>query len=250
MKWLANIWSYFCVSCNVRSTRTVRYVFSLPLFLGVLLSAAAITSDTQSYVRISPSTTTVDAGEQFWIDVYAYAKEPVNAVNISLSFPPEKVEVLGVDIGQSVITLWTEEPYVEDNKVILSGGTYQRGFKGEHLIATINIRAKQAGLAQFSAGDIRLLAGDGTGSPVTVAESSSDRVNLYVIDEDTDVATIAAELGVEIITDIDGDGNVTIRDISVFMSAWADGSRTFDFNGDGRMTFTDFSIILADSFLR
>ncbi|MEM9336231.1 MAG: dockerin type I domain-containing protein [Patescibacteria group bacterium] len=228
---------------------TVRSAFSIS-FVALLLGAAAINSTEQSYVRIAPSTTKIDAGEQFWIDVYAFAHEPVNAVNISLSFPEDKVEILGVDIGQSVITIWTEDPYVDGNKVIMSGGTFQNGFKGEHLIATVNARARNTGLAQFSAGDIKLLAGDGQGTPVSVGSSGTEDINLFVVDESTDVRTIAAEVGLEILTDVDGDGEVGIRDLSVFMSAWLDGSSMFDFNGDGRMTFRDFSIILSDSFFR
>lgn len=252
MKWIRRIWYQVCEPCRPVRRYTVRYAFSLSfsLVMMALMGAAVLTSGTQSYVRISPSTTTVDAGERFSIDVYAYAYEPVNAVNISLTFPQSKVEVLGVDIGQSVITLWTKDPYVEGNKVVLSGGTYKRGFKGEHLIARINVRAKQAGLAQFTANNVTLLAGDGTGDPVAVSKTGSESINLYVLDETTDLSKIVAELGIEIITDIDGDGDVSLRDVSVFMAAWADRSRVFDFNGDGKMTFRDFSIILADTFLR
>ena len=250
MKWLIKIWKRLIASYHPVRTRTVRYAFSFSFLLAALMSAAVLTSGTESYIRISPSTTTVDEGEQFHIDIYAYAHEPVNAVNISLAFPKDKVEILGVDIGQSVITIWTQDPYIKGSRVILSGGTYKRGFKGEHLIATVNVRAKQTGLAQFTTGDVKLLSGDGTGDPVEVDDEGKESANLYVIDEDTDISKITAELGIEIVTDIDGDGNVTLRDVSMFMAAWADRSRVFDFNGDGRMTFRDFSIILADTFLR
>ena len=250
MQWLRTVWYTLCTSCRPVRGRTVRYAFSIPVLVIALMGAAVFTSQTESYVRMSPSKTTVNAGDRFKIDVYAFAHKPVNAVNISLAFPPNKVEVLGVDIGQSVITIWTQDPYVEGNKVIMRGGTYKRGFKGEHLIATVNVRAKQAGLAQFSAKDVKLLAGDGSGDPVTVGKSGEESVNLFVLDEYTDLDTLTAELGIEIVTDIDGDGDVSLRDVSVFMAAWADRSRIFDFNGDGRMTFRDFSIILADTFLR
>ena len=61
---------------------------------------------------------------------------------------------------------------------------------------------------------------------------------------------LSAEATISIITDMDGDGKVDLKDISTFMAAWFTKAKTYDFDGDGRMTFRDFSIILADSFTR
>ena len=77
------------------------------------------------------------------------ALRPVNAVDISVTFSPDQVEILGIDRGQSVITLWTEDPHVEGNAVIMRGGTYAKGFVGEHKIATLKVRAKASGKAMF-----------------------------------------------------------------------------------------------------
>ena len=55
---------------------------------------------------------------------------------------------------------------------------------------------------------------------------------------------------IKIISDIDGDGTVTLKDVSIFMAAWRNQDVIFDFNGDGKMTFRDFGIILSDSFFK
>ena len=236
---------------SLKGTRgTVRYMFSGVFSLAVLLGAAAITATDVSYVRLEATKTTIEAGEQFSLDVYAFAHVPVNAIDITLNFDKDAVEVLGVDKGQSVITIWTEEPIIEDDKVILRGGTYRKGFVNEHIIATINLKAKKTGPSSVAAADVMLLAGDGKGTTVAVAESTDSSVNLYIYDENTDPGSIGVEVDVEIVSDIDGDGKVTLKDVSIFMSAWHDKSKIFDFNGDGRMTFRDFSIILADSFFK
>jgi len=167
-----------------------------------------------------------------------------------LSFDRDSVEILEVDRGQSVLTIWTEDPIIESNKVILKGGTFLKGFLGEHEIASIDLRALNTGLSTFEATDVVLLAGDGAGTPVQVSESLDSSVNFYVYDEDTDPDTIAVNVGVKIITDINGDGQVTLSDISAFMAAWSSRDKTYDFNSDGKMTFRDFSIILADFFLK
>lgn len=232
-----------------KNSRTVHYAYSLVFVVAIAASVAAVVSTEASYVRLESSEQFVEAGSQFRVAVYAFAHTPVNAVDIALQFSPENVEVLGIDRGESVITLWTEDPRVEDNRVVLSGGTYQKGFLGEHLIATIRLQAKAAGRTEFLARDVRFLAGDGQGSQVSLIEGSGT-LSAIIYDENTDPATLTSDAEFVIVTDIDGDGQVTLRDISVFMSAWSGDGQKFDFNSDNRMTFRDFSIILADYFFQ
>jgi hypothetical protein len=227
---------------------TVRFMFPALISVMAVLSAAAITATDVSYVRLSTPQAAVAAGTKFSIDVYAYAHVPVNAVDITLQFDGSAVEVLGVDRGQSVLTLWTEDPIIEKDKVVLRGGTFRKGFIREHKIATISLKAKQTGQSSVSATNVMLLAGDGVGSPVSVAEAMDSSVSLYIYDENSSPDNIGVNVTVNIITDIDGDGKVTLKDVSAFMSAWATKSKVYDFNGDGRMTFRDFSIILANFF--
>lgn len=258
MKQLKKILYFFCTSCRPNTSPTVRYAFPLVFTVAALLGAAAVISNNKSYIHLESSVESVRAGETFQIDVFVSANVPVNAVDISLVFPKQQIIIMGIDTGESVITLWTQEPFVENDKVIMRGGTFRRGFIGDHKIATINAKAIESGLAKFSADEVTLLAGDGTGAEVKVADTEDDTTTLYVVNADgtseggdtDDAIGIKAVASVFIITDIDGDGKVTLGDISRFMSAWANKATIYDFNGDGVMSFRDFGIILADSFLR
>jgi hypothetical protein len=223
-------------------------MFPAVLSFAAVLGAAAITATDVSYVRLETSAQTIEAGDRFAIEVYAYAHVPVNAVDITVQFDPSSVRVLGVDRGQSVLTIWTQDPVIEKDRVLLQGGTFRRGFLTEHKIATINVQANETGQSSFKATDVVLLAGDGSGSSVSVAEAIDSKVNFFIYDESTDPESIRVAVNVDILTDLDGDGEVTLRDISAFMGAWQNKSMIYDFNGDGRMTFRDFSIILADFF--
>lgn len=244
-----NIFRYFKSLFHIRGrSGTVRFMFPAALTFVAMLGASIVTSTDSSYIRLKSSNATVEAGKQFSIDVFAYAHVPVNAVDITLQFDSDSVEVIGVDTGQSVLTIWTHEPEINNSAVVLRGGTFRKGFLKEHLIATVNLKAKQIGQSNFSASDVVLLAGDGSGTPVTIDDVDDSSVNLYVYDDNTSPASIGVDIDVQIITDIDGDGKVTLKDISSFMAAWHNKSKRYDFNGDGRMTFKDFSIILADFF--
>ncbi|MBY0310026.1 cohesin domain-containing protein [Patescibacteria group bacterium] len=226
-------------------------MFPFVLGLAAVLSASALNSVAYSYIRIAPSTTTLASGERFSVGIYVNAHEPVNAVDISLSFSDHAVEIIGIDRGESVITLWTEEPAVKNGVITLRGGTFQRGFRGEHLIATVNMKAKQAGQAEFSIGSLNLLAGDGKGTPVLTGKPEQSKANILVMEEGNeggDIANISADIRLHLVTDIDGDGRVSLKDISAFLGAWHGRTAVYDFNNDGRMTFKDFAIILSESF--
>jgi hypothetical protein len=237
---------------------TVRYAFPIIFTLIALFGAAAVSTSGKSYIHLESSASSVHAGENFKIAVYVNATVPVNAIDIAVQFPKEQIQITGIDTGASVITLWTQDPYVEDNKVILRGGTFRKGFRGDHLIATINAKATETGLAQFTVGTVTLLAGDGSGSSVSVAKDPTAKT-FYVVEgtgEQTKASAEESAVGLQgsaavvIVTDIDGDGAVTLADVGRFMAAWGGGGIVYDFNGDGIMTFRDFGIILADSFFR
>lgn len=248
---MERILRYLKALFGYRESGTVRFMF--PVVFGILaaLGANALLSVDESYVRLSPDKTVVMKGESFFIEIYAYAHVPVNALDIEVSFDPASVEVVSVDKAQSVLTIWTQEPTVEANKIVLGGGTYRRGFVGEHLVATIKAVAKESGKTEFLVRDAELLAGDGKGTPVKLASNPEGGVQSFIIyNQNEDPAKISATLGVGISADIDGDGTVTLKDISSFMSAWYNGSKTYDFNTDGKMNFIDFSIILARSFFK
>ncbi len=234
-----------------QSSRTVRYAFPAVAFLTVFLSVAAVTVSQKSTIELIVSDATVSAGRTFSVDVYVTAEVPVNAVDIEVAVP-SSVKVTGIDTGESVITLWTNEPYVEKGVVYLRGGTFRRGFSGRHLIATINGVSESPGVVTVKVQKTILLAGDGTGA--TVPYVAGEAATLYVINTDgsydsSGVGTDAATATI-VITDIDGDGDVSLADVSRFMVAWTSRSFIYDFDNDGKMTFRDFGIILSDTFFK
>lgn len=228
---------------------TVKYMF--PLMLGTLaiFFASAISAD-KSYVKLVPSETMVANGDSFSIDVYVNAHVPINAVDISIGFSPEMVSIKDINVGNTVITIWTEEPKVENNIIKFSGGTFKRGFLGEHLIGTINATAKYNGNTEFFIDNVQFLAGDGKGTSVLVdRDNTGSKTSFYIYDQDEDPNTISAEVKININADINGDGKVTISDIRTFLISWGSRNTTYDFNNDGNMNIVDFSIILSRSIL-
>ena len=216
--------------------------------VAAMFGMAAVTTKSGSSIKLVSTESVIEAGMVFSVDVFVYASTPINAVDIGVTFPTEQIEVLGIDKGESVITLWTSEPHVEKNVVVLQGGTYKKGFIGEHKIATINVKAKSTGQAEFLVGSVNLLAGDGKGTAV-VADASKAVVTTNIVARgESPAAGLEAKATFVLVTDIDGDNEITLRDISAFMANWVNRGTLYDFNNDGAMTFRDFSIILSDFF--
>lgn len=230
-------------------SRTVKYMFPVMLSSAVVLTASVITSGEQSYVRLEPSASIIQTGDDFYIDIYASSHVPVNAVDIILEYDQSIIDVTAVDVGRSVITLWTEKPVFGNGKVELRGGTYRRGFIQEHYIARVKATAIKTGPSKISARKVIFLAGDGAGTNVPVAETVNTSAEFYVYDENTDMTEIVLDNN-KLPTDIDGDGEVTLKDMSMFMSAWQKRDRLYDFDGDGKMTLRDFSIILTKTIIK
>jgi len=249
MNYLRTIWKRYLISRQAKRAVTVRYMFPLVFGIAALLGAAAITGGETSYIKLTPSESIVLIDEPFSIAIYAYAHVPVNAIDLEITFSSTDVEIIGVDKGQSVLTLWKEDPIIDKNSIKISGGTFRRGFIGEHLVATIKAKAKFNGETEFLVQNAQLLAGDGQGSEVSISESDSlSRTSFYIYDQSEDPEKILAEVAIRINEDINGDGRITLADISAFLAAWHSKSTTYDFNGDKKMNFIDFSIILAKSF--
>ncbi len=213
----------------------------------VAASFANVVSTEDTYLSIRSDTTALRSGDTFSFDIYAVATNPVNAIDVTVAYPDAQMEVLGIDFGESVITLWTEEPEAKNGTILLRGGTFRQGFIGEHFIARIDAKATESGTVKIKISEAQLLAGDGQGTEIALADLGEEEVRLYVANTDGSMVSV---VDVAILTDLNGDGEVGMSDIMAFMNAWRNQNVIFDFNGDKQMTFRDFAIILADSFTR
>ena len=226
---------------------TVRYAFPLVILSALFASLAAVITQDDSYITIKTNTATVTQDQQFYIDVLVTAHVAVNAVDLVIEYPSDKLAIDSIDTGTSVITLWTEQPHADGGKIYLRGGTFRKGFVGEHTVARIKAHATSEGDARILIKESQLVAGDGKGTQVPVTSGNMSEIKIAILSAD---GVAKAKAAITVITDTNGDGKVDLEDVSRFMAAWFTGEHTYDFNGDGRMTFVDFSILLSDSFFK
>lgn len=97
-------------------------------------------------------------------------KERINAAQIELIFPPEKLEVVEISQGSSIFTLWPEPPSFsnEKGKISFVGGV-PLGFEGEGKIISIAFKVisseKEISFAEINfSKDSQVLLNDGRGT--------------------------------------------------------------------------------------
>src|SRR3989338_9209586 len=110
----------------------------------------------------------------------------VNAIDATLLFSPDKLEVLDVSLGESVVQLWISEPEIDNaaGRVHFVGGIPSGGFFSAGLIARITFRARAQGESALGwDGASQVLLNDGVGTadsvtklptPLVVTEAMSD----------------------------------------------------------------------------
>jgi hypothetical protein len=116
-------------------------------FLFLILFFGALSLPAEAAVLfLAPNPFTASEGEEFalelWIDTEG---EAVNAVELRFGFEPEFLEGSRLDFGNSILSLFPEEPEISQRgRVFLAAGT-PNGFSGRLPLARLFLRAKTPG---------------------------------------------------------------------------------------------------------
>lgn len=177
------------------------------LFSGVNLVFAAS-------LDITPSKTSVDIEEEFYVDVSIDTEGSyINGIEGNIKFNNEEVSVVRIEDGKSIINLWIEKPKEIDSNIKFSG-IISNGFDG--VIDPFNSKDKLPGLVLrivfkgiknsssiISSAPLVVTLNDGLGTIIEVSESSSTiniskNKNPYVLRSSVDSSP---ELDIEITRD-------------------------------------------------
>lgn len=128
-------------------------------------------------LKIESDSITTRAGNTFIIDVILDSeKEVVNAVEAVITYPADLLEAIEVSRGGSFLTLWPEEPEIDNNEgtITLTGGIPNGSmvFKGK--VVSVTFLAKTSGGAEvdFDTDNTNILLNDGLGTETALTFSS------------------------------------------------------------------------------
>lgn len=149
-------------------------------FIALILFATSYVAQAAT-MSLSPSTGTFSVGSTFDLSIFLDTSgKSVNALAVSLTYPPDMLQVVSPSLGQSVIGVWTAAPKFNNlsGKLDLQGGIPGGITASNALISTVTFRVKSVGSAivKFLDGSKALL-NDGLGTNA-LSQTSSAILNL------------------------------------------------------------------------
>lgn len=132
------------------------------LFIPNIVSAARLI--------VSPTTGTLEVNSTFSVSIFLDSEgESVNAFDVILNFPPDKLQLVSPSVGKSIAEIWTGAPqYNNLTGIVRFQGGIPNGITASRgLVSELIFRARRIGTAVISFADTSLvLRNDGKGTYV------------------------------------------------------------------------------------
>src|SRR3989344_3964617 len=137
---------------------------SLWVALAVIVFPLAV--DAQALLLKAPQTS-YEVGQNFSVSLSINTEgASINTVSGFVDIPQDKVEIVDVRYGSSIVSLWVERPTVDYGKGIIKfAGGIPGGFSGSNgAILSFGLKARREGKATLTLNDIKVLLNDGQGT--------------------------------------------------------------------------------------
>lgn len=143
-------------------------VFAI-FFVALLLFFIADTAHA-ARLLVSPTSGTFQVDSTFSVSIFVDSEgKSINAFDVILNFPPDKLQLVSPSLGNSITEMWTGPPQYNNRTgtIRLQGGIPNGIIASHGLISELTFRAKQVGTAILFFGDeSKVLENDGRGTYV------------------------------------------------------------------------------------
>lgn len=231
--------------------------YGLPTLLVAvaILGAVAITGfemlpsafPSEARMYIDPEAHTAVLGDTLVLTVRAESRVPVNVFAGDITFNKNVLQVQSIDYNTSIADLWAVKPWYENGAGTLTfgGGTTKHdGFIGNGPLVTITFKTIGTGDGAIHFKNVHILKHDGLGSDASVKDPIDSVLTVLppAVPERTN--THIAVVRQVPSADLNGDGTVNVKDVSIFMLHLLGDDPRFDFNLDGTVDTDDLRILL------
>lgn len=145
--------------------------------LGIWFSGLVFAAEGAA-LYLKPSDGTFYIGDTFDVSVYVdTGGRSINAINVDLDFPSDKLQVISPTLGQSLISFWLLPPTFSNaaGTISLQGGIPSPGIRtSQGLVTTVTFRVVNTGKATISFRDTAsVFLADGTGADILQTKSGA-----------------------------------------------------------------------------
>jgi hypothetical protein len=212
---------------------TMPFIFFLFFGMNIFVVPEFLPRESISLISIG-NENIVTVGDVFFADVMAVSDTPINAIEASLSFPSDLLEVENISLDGSILDLWPKKPSFSNasGTILWSGGTVQPGgFVQTGKIFNIAFVAKKTGEAKIRFDKALFAAYDGKGTILFPVQNGIS----YTIRPKTKPSP-----------DFNNDGSITFTDINLWVVGYFRSyDPRYDLNTDGKVNLGDLSIFLS-----
>lgn len=156
-----------CKIFNILNKRDAS-IFFARVFIFIALFSFGINKATAASFTVSPTTGTFTVGSTFDVSILLNTDgKSVNALDVDLKFPPEKLQLVSPKTNVSVISVWTSQPQFnnQNGSLRLQGGIPHGVNVNNATVATLTFRVKTIGNAIIRFTDnSKILLNDGLGT--------------------------------------------------------------------------------------
>lgn len=148
-----------------------KLILFISLFIFFANGATVFAVDNRVYFQ--GPTSSIAPQSEFLVSVFLDAKDSVNAFDLEISYPPDKLKFLNFDNTDSIVDIWQASPSVPQNGVIRLSGAILEAFNGSNgLIIKLAFKASSANKAQLSFTKSNLYLADGSGTEIQAKATS------------------------------------------------------------------------------
>ncbi len=127
-------------------------------------------------IGFSPSSGSYNVGDTLNLNIYTNTNsKSINGASVNIKFPSNILYLSSISKKQSVINLWSKEPFISNKEGTVSfEGVILDGYIGDNaVLATLSFKVKASGIANINFGTASILANDGNGTDILSSKGSS-----------------------------------------------------------------------------
>ena len=153
------------------NTKQVTYILVISFFVMSFFGAPSAHAANLSSLTLGPANGAFTVGSTFDVSIFLNTgEESVNAVDVYILFPPDKLQVVSPSAGKSIIQVYTAQPSYDNQngRLHFQGGIPSPGIKTQSgVISSVTFRVKSTGKAVIRFGDeSKVFLNDGLGTNV------------------------------------------------------------------------------------